>query len=253
MGAARLLAKGWVLVCFFAGAHALRQALLSGGNLQIVLPQVLIAVSLFAAMGLLFVGGYGASSDGFHHHTATIKEKKLAVALPGFDDVVLFVFAALIFATQVWLAPAHLAGEFGEGLARAIAYVVPGQAVIAGRIGTCGPEEGRILASAVSWLLAMIFAASAVSRLRQAAEAIRLDRALHPHGLSLTALAATLGVVAILGIQCLFVGSVLALLPCAAFTGISGGLLIGLGPLLLGYIVYASLANLLASGSGSKE
>ena len=30
MGIARLLAKGWILFCLFAGAHALRIALASG-------------------------------------------------------------------------------------------------------------------------------------------------------------------------------------------------------------------------------
>lgn len=249
MGAARLLAKGWVLLCLFAGAHALRSAVVGGGEPAVVVPQLLIALALFAAMGLLFVGGYGASSDGFHHHTATMKERKLGVARPHFDDMALFVFAALSFANQVWYAPLHITGPVSEGLERAVAFVVPGQGVIADRLGECSLDGGRIFESSFAWILALVFFASSVSRLRQAAEAVRLDRKLHPHSLGLGTLAGTLGIVAIIGIQCLFVGSVLGALPCSAFAGIPGALLIGLAPLLLSYVIYAALAVLLASGS----
>jgi len=249
MGAARLLAKGWVLVCLYAGAYALRAVLLGGGDLKIAVPQVLITVALFAAMGLLFVGGYGASSDGFHHHTATLKERKFAIALPNFNDVVLLAFAALSFADQTWWAPLHLGGAFADGLERAIAVAVPGHAAIAARLDSCALNNGQDFASAFAWLLAIVFAASSVSRLKQAADAVRLDRTLHPQSLSLTALAAALGIIAIIGIQALFVGSALAFLPCQVFTGIAGALLTGLGPLLLAYVIYASLAILLASGS----
>jgi len=249
MGAARLLAKGWVLLCLFAGAHALRFALLEGSEPAVVVPQLLIALALFAAMGLLFVGGYGASSDGFHHHTATMKERKLGVARPHFNDSVLFGFAALSFVMQVWYAPNHLSGPVTDGLVRAIAYAVPGQGVIADRLASCSLDGGRIFASAFAWLLAVVFLASSVSRLKQAAAQVRLDRTLHPQSLSLTALAAALGIIAIIGVQCLFVGSVLAGLPCSAFAGIPGAVLIGLGPLLLAYVTYAALAVLLASGS----
>jgi hypothetical protein len=248
MGAARLLAKGWVLLCLFAGAHAVRFALADGGDFRVVVPQVLIALALFAAMGLLFVGGYGASSDGFHHHTATLKERKLGVARPYFNDVVLFGFAALSFVDQVWYAPLHITGPITDALENAIAYVVPGQGVIVDRLGQCALDGGRVFESAFVWMLGIVFLASSVSRLRQAADQVRLDRTLHPQSLSLTALAAVLGGFAIIGIQCLFVGSVLTALPCSAFAGIPGALLIGLGPLLLAYLIYAALAVLLASG-----
>lgn len=249
MGAARLLAKGWVILCLFVGAHAVRLALVSGGEPTVVVPQLLIALALFAAMGLLFVGGYGASSDGFHHHTATMKERKLGVAKPHFNDMVLLVFAALSFANQIWYAPLNISGPISLGLQSAMAYVVPGQSVIADRLGTCSLDGGRIFESSFAWLLAMIFLASSVSRLRQAADAVRLDRKLHPHSLGLGALAGTLGIIAIIGIQCLFVGSVLDAFPCYAFAGIPGALLIGLAPLMLAYVIYAALAVLLASGS----
>lgn len=251
MGAARLLAKGWLLVCLYAGAHALRFTILGGGNLAATVPHVLIAVALFAAMGLLFVGGYGASSDAFQHHTATIKERKLAIALPDFNDAVLFLFAALTFAEQVWWTPLHITGPVIDGLERAVRFAVPGHDVIVNRLGQCGLDGGRVFSSAFAWLLAFVFAASAISRLRQAADAVRLDRVLHPHSLSLLALAGALGVIAIIGIQCLFVGSVLSLLPCAAFTGIPGSLLIGLAPLMLAYVIHVVFAILLASGNNN--
>ena len=58
MGIARLLAKGWILFCLFAGAHALRIALESGLPMASSLFAIGICVILFAAMGLLFAGGY---------------------------------------------------------------------------------------------------------------------------------------------------------------------------------------------------
>jgi len=59
MGIARLLAKGWVVFCLFAGAHALRIALASGLGLASSALAIGICVILFVAMGLLFVGGFG--------------------------------------------------------------------------------------------------------------------------------------------------------------------------------------------------
>ena len=53
MGIARLLAKGWIIFCLFAGAHALRLALISGQPLPPSLFMIGICVILFAAMGLL--------------------------------------------------------------------------------------------------------------------------------------------------------------------------------------------------------
>ena len=60
MGIARLLAKGWILFCLFAGAHALRIAMASGAPLNSSLLGIGICVILFTAMGLLF-----ASVSGF--------------------------------------------------------------------------------------------------------------------------------------------------------------------------------------------
>ena len=56
-----LLAKGWIVFCLFAGAHALRIALASGLPLAIFAFAIGICVLLFMAMGLLFAGGFGVS------------------------------------------------------------------------------------------------------------------------------------------------------------------------------------------------
>ena len=50
MGIARLLAKGWILFCLFAGAHALRIGIASGTALGALIPAVSICVILFMAM-----------------------------------------------------------------------------------------------------------------------------------------------------------------------------------------------------------
>ena len=65
MGIARLFAKGWIIFCLFAGAHALRLALLQGRPLDSSLPGIGICALLFMAMGLLFVGGFGVSAGHF--------------------------------------------------------------------------------------------------------------------------------------------------------------------------------------------
>ena len=62
MGIARLLAKGWIIFCLFAGAHALRLALLQGMPLDSSLLGIGICALLFTAMGLLFIGGFGVSA-----------------------------------------------------------------------------------------------------------------------------------------------------------------------------------------------
>ena len=58
MGMARLLAKGWMAFCLFAGAHALYSAMTRGEPLPDAASLIGICTFLFAAMGLLFVGGY---------------------------------------------------------------------------------------------------------------------------------------------------------------------------------------------------
>ena len=59
------------------------------------------------------------------------------------------------------------------------------------------------------------------------------------------------GLVAVVGVQFLFVGSAYPWFPCSAFADIAGALLIGLAPLMLVYLVVAALATLLASSPES--
>jgi DNA-binding CsgD family transcriptional regulator len=53
MGIARLLAKGWLLVCLVAGGHALHLALASGMAASEAWLAIGVCVLLFAAMGKL--------------------------------------------------------------------------------------------------------------------------------------------------------------------------------------------------------
>jgi hypothetical protein len=75
-----------------------------------------------------------------------------------------------------------------------------------------------------------------------------LERVKRPPAFNPTLLAALYGVVAIVAFQLLFVGSVYPWLDCPAFTDLTGAVLLGLAPLLLGYMIFAALAALRASG-----
>jgi hypothetical protein len=247
MGLARLLAKGWILVCLYAGAHALRFALQSGGDLLISVPQVIVSVLLFVAMGLLFVGGYGASGANIRFHNLSLQHLKWS--WPGFNDIVFLVFVVLSYVNQVVYAPVHVSGKVTDWLEDALYFAVPGHALMTAGLHSCALDGGRVFASAFAWFLAIIFAGSAISRLKLTAGLIRLERTAHPESLSPTAVAAVLGIVAVIGIQAIFVGSALTFLPCSAFASVPGALLIGLSPLLLSYVIFAALATLLASGS----
>jgi hypothetical protein len=245
MGIARLLAKGWIIFCLFAGAHALRIALISGLPMASSLFAIGICVLLFAAMGLLFAGGFGVSAGlpgtsfkarlGFHHF------------MPDFNEIVFLLFVCLSFANQVWFAPLHVSGEVVRPLERAIYFAVPGQRAMVQALDECSLDGGRIFAAAFAWLLAVVYLASACSRLKLQAGIIRLERNTRPEGLGPSIRAFCLGVAAVVGMQFLFVGSAYPWLNCSAFDDISGALLIGLAPLMLAYLVVAALATLLAS------
>ena len=58
------------MFCLFAGAHALRIALASGLPLPSSAFAIGICVVLFAAMGLLFAGGFGVSGGVAGHAAA---------------------------------------------------------------------------------------------------------------------------------------------------------------------------------------
>ena len=246
MGVSRLLAKGWVLVCLFAGAHAANIALMGAPDPLAVLPPLIVCVVLFAAMGLLFIGGYAASSG--YGRVALIRRFKLLRLRPSFNDIVFLVFVCLSFVNQIVVAPANLSGKVVDGFESAIYFVLPGQKALVYALGSCGLDGGRVFASAITWLLAIVFLCSALSRLKLETGLLRLDRASHPDALGPTALALLMGVATVIGLQLLFVGSAFAFLPCSAYADLSGALLIGLAPLLLAYLILAALATLLASG-----
>jgi len=245
MGMARLLAKGWVVFCLFAGAHALNFSIEGGTPEMDAIQMVGVCTLLFIAMGLLFVGGYAAATD---HGGSLLQRMKPHHFLPGFNEMTFVVFVALSFVVQVWIAPQVMESPIAGAIRDAIAFVVPGQRVIADDLLPCGLDGGRIFASAFVWFLAAIYFASASSRLRLAAGLIRLERVQRPEAMGASPLALLQGALAVVGIQLLFVGSAYPNLPCSAFTELDGALLLGLAPLFLAYLIVAALANLLASG-----
>ena len=246
MGMARLLAKAWVLVCLFAGAHAVNFALGSGADPLDTLPSLLACVVLFSATGLLFIGGYGASAG--QGGIPLLRRFKPLLFVPGFNDIVFLVFVCLSFVNQIVFAPANLSGTVVDGFEKAIYFAVPGQRALVEALGSCGLDGGRIFASAITWLLAVVFLCSSLSRLKHEARILRLERALRRDALGAAALALLAGIAAVIGLQLLFVGSAFAFLPCSAYADLTGALLIGLAPMLLVYLILAALATALASG-----
>src|SRR5436309_3491420 len=104
MGIARLLAKGWIIFCLFAGAHALRFAMKSGAPLQSSIPAIGICDLLFMAMGLLFVGGFGVSASHVAG-TPRIEGFRADRLIPGFNEGVFLLFVVLSFFAQAFVAP----------------------------------------------------------------------------------------------------------------------------------------------------
>jgi hypothetical protein len=239
MGVARLLAKGWVAFCLFAGAHALVHALVPGASVLQALEPNAIPVFLFGAMGLLFIAGYGFSSG---HLLSRFKPLHF---VPGFNEIVFVLFAVLSFIVQT--LPHHLSWGILNALEAAVRFAVPGQRALEVNLARCGLDGGRAFAAAVGWLLAFIFLGSAISRLRIAAALVRLERKRRIEPLGPTGIAFALALAAVAGIQFLFIGSLFGLLPCQALSGILGAVLIGMGPLMLAYLVAAALTNLLAT------
>src|ERR1700761_5353411 len=120
MGIARLLAKGWIVFCFFAGAHALNIALARGVPLAPSLADIGICVLLFMAMGLLFAGGFGVSAG----LPGTPFRARLGLGhfVPGFNEIIFLLFVVLSFIDQVWFAPLHLAGPPVSALEQAMYF-----------------------------------------------------------------------------------------------------------------------------------
>lgn len=245
MGIARLLAKGWIIFCLFAGAHALRLALMQGLPLENSLPAIGICAILFMAMGLLFVGGFGASAG--HGGGPWLSRLRPHHLLPGFNETVFLVFVVLSFLNQAFVAPGVINRGGAGALENAIYFVVPGQRALVHALEGCTLDGGRPFAAAFAWLLAAIYLASAVSRLKLQAGLIRLEAGSRFQPLGPTLRAFLFGVVAVVAIQFLFVGSAFPWLACSAFADITGALLIGLAPLMLAYLIVAALASLMAS------
>lgn len=246
MGVARLLAKGWIAFCLFTGAHAMALALKSGLDPLSAFQEVGLCTVLLGAMGLLFIGGYAASAS--HSGMAALADVKLHHLLPGFDEIVFIAFAVAVFAVQVFYAPAHSASGAVGALQGAIRIVVPGQQALENVLGGCSLDSGRILSSAFAWIVALIFLGSALSRIRMEAALVRLERKGHPEIFGASALVLALGVAAVVGIQLLYMGSVYSHVSCRAFAGLPGSVLIGLGPLMLAYLIKVALTDLLALG-----
>lgn len=245
MGIARLLAKGWVVFCLFAGAHALRLALISGLPLDSSIPTIGICALLFLAMGLLFVGGFGVSAGA--GGTPWLKRLGPRNFIPGFNEIVFMVFVVSSFIDQALVAPDSIEHGTAAALENAIYFVVPGQRALVSSLESCTMDGGRAFAAAFAWLLAIIYLASAASRLKLIAGLIRLEGVARPQALGPTLRAFLLGITAVVGIQFLFVGSAYPWLNCSAFDDITGALLIGLAPLMLSYLIVAALASLMAS------
>ncbi|MGA7674107.1 MAG: hypothetical protein WCA78_03570 [Rhizomicrobium sp.] len=235
-----------MIICLYAGADAVSMVIAYGSNSLGMLPALIACFALFLATGLLFIGGYGAASS--RSGLPQLRHLKSIEFAPSFNDLVFFAFVCLSFVNQIIFALIHHSGIFVNGFEQAIYFVVPGQRALVGALTGCGFDGGRIFASAITWLLSIIYLCSSLSRLKLEAGILRLERRTQPNALGPLAAAILLGIVAVIGVQMLFVGSAFAFLPCSAYADIPGDLLIGLTPLLLAYLILAALATLLASG-----
>lgn len=246
MGVARLLAKGWIAFCLFACAHAVFLATRGGLGLVPALQQMGLCIALFGAMGLLFIGGYAASAS--HSGMAALAKLKPAYLTPGFDEIVFAVFAAAVFAVQTVIAPGISSGAMVAALQGAMDFAVPGQRVLEDTLASCSLDGARAISSAFAWLVAFVFLGSALSRIRLAAGLVRLERKGRPEILGAAALVFVLGLGAVISIQLLFIGTAYAIVPCRMLGGIPGSVLIGIGPLMLAFLIKAALTDLLALG-----
>ena len=166
------------------------------------------------------------------------------------------IFLVLSFVNQVAFAPLSAdGGTIGTGatgaLESAMYFAVPGQRALVYSLAVCSMDGGRVFAAAFTWLLAIIYLGSAVSRLKLTAGIMRLERAKRPEILGPTLRAFLLGIAAVVGIQFLFVGSAIPWFQCSAYTDITGALLIGLFPLMLAYLIMAALVSLMAASPES--
>jgi hypothetical protein len=246
MGAARLLAKGWIVFCLYAGGLALGRAVTGGIPLGTAAGPIVVCVLLFGAMGVLFIAGYGLSAG----HVRPLLPGRLSAAglLPGFNELVFIAFTLIVFGVQTFYASASRVGPVVDAVEGSIRVAVVGQTSLETALVECNLDGGRLLVSALSWLLALIYLGSALSRIRLAAGIVRLERKQRPEALGAQPLALALGIAAVLGFQLLYMGSAYGLLSCGTLGGLWGDALMGLGPLMLSYLIVAALTNLLALG-----
>ena len=244
MGAARLLAKGWIAFCLYAGALAFGAAIISPTSGPS--GTILVCLLLFGAMGILFISGYGLSAA--HLHPTLSPAIKLQNLLPGFSELVFVAFAMILLLVQLFLAPAFYEGPAVEAVERAIRFAVVDQRTLETALMQCRIVGGRLFVSSLAWTLALIFLGSALSTIRLRASLVRFERKKRPEVLGAQALAFALGLVAVAGIQFLYVGTAYALLPCHVLGGLFGAAVIGIGPLMLAYLIFAALTTLLALG-----
>ena len=244
MGAARLLAKGWIVFCLYTGALALagaNGAVPSGEGWRVV-----VCLLLFGAMGILFIAGYGLSAG--HVHPPIPTELKLQNLLPRFSELVFIAFALVLLVVQLLYAPAYHQGPAVDGLESAIRFAVFGERTLENALLACHADGGRLFISALAWTLAIIFLGSALSRVRLGATIVRFERKRRPEALGALPLAIALFLVAIAGFQFLYMGTAYGLLPCRALGGLFGDAMIAIGPLMLAYLILAVFTNLLALG-----
>jgi hypothetical protein len=246
MGAARLLAKAWGVFCVFAGAYALQHALIAHQPLLPSFIPIAVCVLLFGAMGMLFAGGFGVSGNSAR--IPLVERLKPDHLAPGFNGIVFMAFAAASFAMQAVYLPMQPNNPALDALHAAMQFAIPGQRTLEDRLTLCGGGNAPALAFAFSWLLAFIFLGSALSRLRLAAAIVRLERRQRPELLGTSTLAFILGLISVVGIQLVFVGSIFDLLPCGALGNIPGEFIVGIGPLMLAYLIIAALTDLIALG-----
>jgi hypothetical protein len=240
MGVARLVAKGWIVFCLFAAAHAIHMHLAKPA----FVPAIVVSMLLFAAMGLLFATGYGVSArDGTKPLIERLKPHHL---MPDFNGIVFLIFVVLSWLNQILFAPLHPIGAGVSAIVNAIGFAVPGQDALLVALAPCAPDGGRVFESAFAWMLAIIFVASAISRIRLAAGLLRLERSTRSEVRGAPVHAAVLGVAAIAGIQMFFIGSAYPWFGCQILAGLPGTVIIGLAPLLLAYLIVAALTAAVA-------
>lgn len=249
MGIARLLARGWIVFCLYAAGHAVLRASGTGMEPLEALLRIGVCVLLFGAMGLLFIAGYGLSAG--LPGSFSLSRLKPAHLTPGFNGLVFVAFALLAFYVQTDFAPAHAEGFAVGAVKGALRFAIFGQRALEDKLAVCGLDGGRTLSSAFAWLLGLIFLGSALSRIRLAASIVRFEHRARVQALGPQALAFALGLGSVIGIQALYVGTAYSLMPCGAVGGILGDVLIGIGPLMLAYLIAAAITNLLALGPDS--